>query len=106
MLSKSDIKSSRASFEFDTDGAFDEEEGEINDDIEIVRAKTVVELCQAHSADPKSCNGDCNSLHVCRFYILSSCEMTNCKFGHILDNLWIFLQERPQNVRVHKSMVH
>jgi hypothetical protein len=72
-------------FEFDTDGAFDEEEGEINDDIEIVRAKTVVELCQAHSADPKSCNGDCNSLHVCKFYILSSCEMTNCKFGHILD---------------------
>jgi hypothetical protein len=71
--------------EFDTDGAFDEEEGEINDDIEIVRAKTVVELCQAHSADPKSCNGDCNSLHVCKFYILSSCEMTNCKFGHILD---------------------
>jgi hypothetical protein len=26
-------------FEFDTDGAFDVEEGEINDDIEIVRAK-------------------------------------------------------------------
>jgi hypothetical protein len=72
-------------FEFDTDGAFDEEEGEINDDIEIVRAKTVVELCQAHSADSKSCNGECNSLHVCKFYILSSCEMTNCKFGHILD---------------------
>lgn len=72
-------------FEFDTNGASDEEEGEINDDIEIVRAKTVVELCQAHSADPKSCNGDCNSLHVCKFYILSSCEMTNCKFGHILD---------------------
>jgi len=72
-------------FEFDTNGAFDKEEGEINDDIEIVRAKTVVELCQAHSADPKSCNGDCNSLHVCKFYILSSCEMTNCKFCHILD---------------------
>jgi hypothetical protein len=72
-------------FEFDTDGAFDVEEGEINDDIEIVRAKTVVELCQAHSADPKSCNGDCNSLHVCRFYILSSLFF---RFG---DFIFIFL---------------
>lgn len=38
------------------------------------------------------CEGNCNDLHVCKFYALSACEIWNCKFGHGYDS--------PHNQRV------
>lgn len=73
-------------FEFDTETVEEAEEGESPEETGRVRAKTEATLCQAHSNDPKSCNGGCNALHICKFYILSSCEMNKCKFIHDFDN--------------------
>ncbi|XP_052105588.1 uncharacterized protein LOC127738394 [Mytilus californianus] len=73
-------------FEFDTEKANKEEDGLSTEGIELVRAKSDVKLCQAHSNHPKSCQGDCDALHICKFYVLSSCDMIKCKFGHNLSD--------------------
>ncbi|XP_063428378.1 uncharacterized protein LOC134711610 [Mytilus trossulus] len=73
-------------FEFDTEIANNEEGGLSTEGTELVRAKSDVKLCQAHSNHPKSCQGDCDALHICKFYVLSSCDMMRCKFGHNLSD--------------------
>ena len=50
----------------------------------FVKASTLVRLCRNHKnmLSGKRCN--CNTLHVCKFYLLSTCPIINCKFGHDL----------------------
>lgn len=58
----------------------------VGETTEEIKASTKVKLCPDFSNDPKSCNGDCNSFHLCKFHVLSSCEMKGCKFGHKLED--------------------
>ena len=50
----------------------------------FVKACTSVRLCRNHKniLSGKRCN--CNALHVCKFYLLSTCPINDCKFGHDL----------------------
>ncbi|VDH98037.1 poly [ADP-ribose] polymerase 7/11/12/13 [Mytilus galloprovincialis] len=73
-------------FEFATETVEEAEEGESPEETGNVRAKTEATLCQAHANVPNSCKGGCDALHICKFYILSSCGMTNCKFIHDFEN--------------------
>lgn len=73
-------------FELATETVEEAEEGESPEENGRVRAKTEATLCQAHANVPNSCKGGCNALHICKFYFLSSCGMTNCKFIHDFDN--------------------
>lgn len=57
-----------------------------SDKTEQVKAITVVRFCPDFCKDPKSCEENCGDLHLCKFHVLSSCEMKKCKFGHKLED--------------------
>ncbi|XP_062582789.1 uncharacterized protein LOC134244545 [Saccostrea cucullata] len=52
-----------------------------------------LEICFPHTGG--NCKGDCNELHLCKFYVLNTCEIWNCKFGHDYDT--------PHNQKVLES---
>ncbi|XP_061186602.1 uncharacterized protein LOC133194708 [Saccostrea echinata] len=52
-----------------------------------------LEICLPHTGG--YCKGDCNELHLCKFFVLNACEIWNCKFGHDY--------ETPHNQRVLES---
>lgn len=52
-----------------------------------------LEICFPHTGG--NCKGDCNELHLCKFYVLNTCEIWNCKFGHDY--------ETPHNQKVLES---
>ncbi|KAL3862314.1 hypothetical protein ACJMK2_008292 [Sinanodonta woodiana] len=53
-----------------------------------VKPQTRIELCKIHCSKNGHCPGrpnvSCNGLHICKFYILDSCKIGNCKYGHDL----------------------
>nr|AAH84660.1 LOC495238 protein [Xenopus laevis] len=50
-------------------------------DQKVAVYRSDLRLCQT----PK-CAGDCGQLHLCRFYILGSCNRSPCKFNHCIRN--------------------
>lgn len=55
-----------------------------------------LDLCPTHIRKAGSCRENCGALHICKFHLLSTCEIESCKFGHEL-------QSDPHNVMVLKS---
>ena len=51
---------------------------------DTIIAITGVRLCKKHCSKPGSCHGDCDKLHICKFFILSNrfkCQ-EECRFVH------------------------
>lgn len=61
----------------------EKEEGEISDPEVVTRSN--IQICIKHASSSQSCRGDCDSLHVCKFYFIGECSFDNCKFGHDLN---------------------
>lgn len=45
-----------------------------------VELRVNIEVCLPHSGG--NCEGNCNDLHLCKFFVLNVCEIWKCKFGH------------------------
>jgi hypothetical protein len=45
-----------------------------------VELRVNVEVCLPHTSG--NCKGNCNGLHLCKFFVLNACEIWKCKFGH------------------------
>ena len=54
-----------------------------------IRPRTTLQLCPKHCGYSGNCNGRCNKLHICKFFLLSHCKIvpqSKCKFGHAVDS--------------------
>ncbi|XP_046379825.2 sarcoplasmic reticulum histidine-rich calcium-binding protein-like [Haliotis rufescens] len=67
-----------------------EETADDKDDHLNVTATPTLRLCLSHSTKASSCKGKCKSLHVCRYFVLSKCDIVDtgkrCLFGHDMDS--------------------
>lgn len=62
------------------------EDGEIDT---FVSHNLTLQLCEKHCHKAGSCNGSCRMLHICRFYVMGSCENCNdahCRYDHTIFN--------------------
>lgn len=53
-----------------------------------VMVTTELKICEVHSKEVGSCDGQCGRLHMCKFFLLSDkCNYKyNCRFGHEFQN--------------------
>lgn len=51
-----------------------------------VKCNQNVSICPTHTYNPGSCQNNCESLHVCKFFLISECKKQNCEFGHDLSD--------------------
>ncbi|KAL4219920.1 Zinc finger CCCH-type antiviral [Mactra antiquata] len=47
--------------------------------------KTDIKICNIFTANPYKTH-ECDDLHICKYYMLSKCDLPRCKFGHQLFN--------------------
>ncbi|XP_046581297.1 uncharacterized protein LOC124288808 [Haliotis rubra] len=80
----------KKSKEEETAGEAPEETTDDKDDHVTVTATPTLRLCLSHSTKASSCKGRCKSLHVCRYFVLSKCDIVDtgkrCLFGHDMDS--------------------
>ncbi|KAM4676574.1 protein mono-ADP-ribosyltransferase PARP12-like [Discoglossus pictus] len=55
----------------------------VQDDKSMVVSRSAVRVC---SEQTKKCPGDCEKLHLCRYYVLKSCNRTPCAFNHDIEH--------------------
>ena len=78
----------------DTD---DDDDPEVQTSKIRVTVKNEIRLCERHKALPFNVNEcPCDSLHICPFYLLSSCNRSSCSLGHDL--------KTPHNAEVIKDL--